>query len=135
MSQQFGADAVQNANSVSLAVGVETQVVLGNFVIPPFGNCKAKVSASVKVTGPGTTSTTQRIRIFRNPTAENVQVYDSGNMALNTTAAALFMLMAQAIDQIPDGRSVQYQVLVTLNGTGAAGAGVNAYVETTLISG
>ncbi|MGH3630265.1 MAG: hypothetical protein ACRDRL_22835 [Sciscionella sp.] len=131
MSQQFNQDAVQ-VTAISIIAATETQAVLGNFLNPPYGGCKAVVSAFVMLTvGTGITSVSVRIR--RNPNSENVVV--GGPAGVTVVAGNVVLLPVILTDIIPDGRPVQYQVTVQQAGGAGNGTANIATVDATLISG
>ena len=133
MSQQFQADAVSNTTVTTLINGAAIQVALGNFLTPPFGNCKADVRGSCCLQL-GSIPTLVTVSLFRNPNAENVQV--SGNVQVTVSVANAFMLVnIEGTDAIPDGRAVQYQLKITCQGTGTNGSSVQAAVSAVLLSG
>lgn len=134
MSQQFGADAVQNTGAVTLPNGTPTQAVVGNFLTPPFGNCKAKIHCSLFINF-GSVPTSIRIQIFRNPTGDNTQIADTSAITTGVVASSLFAYTLDTVDPIPDGRACQYQILVTQAGTGTNGNVARSYIEVTLLSG
>jgi len=133
MSQQFQADGVANATATTLTNGLAVQVALGNFITPPFGNCKAVVRGSLTCQL-GSVPTLLLASLFRNPNAENVQVGNSVQITA-TVANAFVQIYIEGTDPIPDGRAVQYQLLITASGTGTNGAATHAAVSATLLSG
>jgi hypothetical protein len=132
MSQQFGEDAVQNTNPVTLTTTTETAGVTGNFLNPPFNTCKGVVQACVVIsTGTGVTSVSVRVR--RNPNAENLIVANFVNLPAAASSIVIFPVLAT--DAIPDGRPVQYQVTVQQNGATGNGTLSFSSIAAELISG
>lgn len=133
MSQVFGMDAQQVAQTVNLPNGTETQVAITNFLNPPYGNCKVSIQADLSVLM-GAAGVGLQLRIRRNPTGENA-VVNAGAIIL-VTASALCQVSLQAADSVPDGRPVQYSVTATVSGGAAAGtAQVGCAIAAVLISG
>lgn len=134
MAQQFQADANVNTTVQTLTNGAAILTVTGNFMNPPFGNCKAKIlGASIMTLGSVPTNVT--VAIFRNPSGENVQVATSGAITMGSGANAVVQYSLAAVDRIPDGRSVQYALSITAAGTGTNGTSSYSYIEATLLSG
>lgn len=134
MAQMFQGDANQNTNAVTLPNGTLTAVVTGNFMNPPFGNCKARVRGSCYITL-GTVPTSLNVQINRNPSGENVIITSSGILTAGIAANGVIEVFVEGTDSIPDGRPVQYQLLITGAGTGTNDSSNRAYIEATLLSG
>ena len=132
MSQVFAGDAVNFAGSASINMNTETVLLTGNFLSPPFQNAKAIVLVMLNYQA-GASVTFENIRIRRNPSAENVQVAQTGGITISGSPVQVFSL--QGADIIPDGRSVQYAV--TAQQTAATGNGTCGVANVTalLISG
>lgn len=134
MSQVFQADAVMNTAGVTLTNGVAVQGALGNALNPPFGNCKAYIRGTCFFTL-GSVPTNIQAQIFRNPTGENVLIASSGLLTLGVAAGVLGEVTIEGTDQIPDGRPVQYAIVITANGSGTNGTQQRAVIFAQLISG
>jgi hypothetical protein len=132
MSQQFQADGKTAGASGTLAQNSETTLVTGNFVNPPYGNCKFIGSALANLTLPSGT-TTMRIRVRRNPSGDNTVVYD---FTVNVTASTAVSLSAAFADAVPDGRPCQYAVTATGAGMSTTGTfDTSCFIEATCLSG
>lgn len=133
MAQQFQADAVVTSAAVNVPTTTETVIVTGNPLTPPYGSFKAKVEANVLLTV-GTSTTTITLKLKRNTTAENVTINSVQN--ITTIAGNTVQVSVNAVDQVNDGRQVQYALTITQNGATANGSALaGAYIETTLLSG
>jgi hypothetical protein len=133
MSQVFAADGVSSQTSVNCPGTTATVVITSNFLNPPFGNAKAIVTAQVSVQ-PGTAATQIYLDIRRNPQSENVSIV--GNQAVATVTPGNYNLLGvSGADRIPDGRAVQYGLVLTQ--AGATGAAIAFYqsLNVLLISG
>lgn len=132
MSQIFQADAQQSTAATGFTLATFVAAVTTNNLNPPFGNCKAVIRAALTLTL-GAAPTNVTLRIVRNPSGENVVVATSGPITSGITNGLVPSLSMAAIDLVPDGRPVQYQLQVQCNG--AAGVGIQAEIDATLISG
>lgn len=131
MNQVFSADAVQNNTSQPLTNGTPLQVLLGNAIAIALGQAQPvwgfKVSGTINATL-GTTATSLRAQIFRNPSTDNVLVADSGIITSGIGAGLLTTLSISGVDTITDGRDVQYGIIVTVQGTGSTSV-THAFLE------
>lgn len=134
MAELFAGDAVQNNNVVTLPNGSNVACATGNFVIPPYGNCKARVRGSAIVTL-GSVPTSITLFLMRNPAGEALIFQGSGSVTGAIAAGAVLSISLDAVDPIPDGRPVQYQLLINGAGTGTNGSCSHAYIEAILLSG
>jgi hypothetical protein len=123
-----------NTPGLTLTNGVLTSVITSNFVTPPYGNCKAVVRATVYITL-GTIPTSVVIQLNRNPAAENLLISGSGTMTQGVAANIVGEWLIDGIDQVPDGRPVQYAVSVNVAGTGTNNSATRGVIDVTLLSG
>lgn len=134
MSQIFGGDAVGAIGPFTLTNGVAVAVVTGNFLTPPFGNCKARVRGSAYITL-GSVPTNVNVILVRNPSGDNTTIASTGGLTGIVAAGAVMEVFLEFTDSIPDGRQVQYQLQINAAGTGTNGSAGRAYVEADLLSG
>jgi hypothetical protein len=134
MSQQFGGDAVQITGTVTLANGVETAAGSGNFLNPPYGNCKVVVRGSCVITF-GTNPTNYNVLLRRNPSSENVIVSQTGLLTAGAANGALLVLMTDGVDLVPDGRPCQYQLSLNCAGAGTNNVASKIVIEANMLSG
>lgn len=134
MSQQFQADAQASVTVITLTNGSTITLIATNPLVPPFGNFKSKVHASVDFTL-GSIPTAVRLQIVRNPAAENLIVADTGAVTLGVAANLLGHLVVDGTDQVPDGRPCIYQAQAIFTGTGTNGSTSRQYVEAGMLSG
>lgn len=132
MSQIFQMDAQQSTAATGFTLATFVAAVTTNNLNPPFGNCKAVIRAIVQLTL-GAAPTNVTIRVVRNPTGDNTTVATSGPITSGITNGLVPSLSIACVDLVPDGRPVQYQLQVQCNG--AAGTGILAEIDATLISG
>lgn len=132
MSQVFAADSV-NGGSVALPTSGATQVLVGNFLNPPFGNAKVIVSAVV-LAQVGTGAGSVQVQLIRNPSKENLSIGYT-NYVVTAGSSGEYAVPIQVADTIPDGRGVQYAIQVTQYGASTAGNVYYANITAILISG
>lgn len=130
MAELFQCEAAILAAGASITAPDPIRILETNAINPPFGNCAAKVLAVLGVTA-AADSTGLRAQLVRNPDAEAIVVGDAiVNGVLQDTEMTL---VAGGIDQISDGRSVVYALVVS--GDQNFAVAPNAYIEATLLSG
>lgn len=134
MSQIFSMDAQNPQGGTALAVAAPpVAVVTTNALTPPFGNCKAAVSAVLDVFLPFD-ATGVDVEIIRNPDAEAITLATFSFTPVTGHSQDLSFAVA-ATDAIPDGRDVVYQVTARMVDGSVDGGVSQAYLEATLISG
>lgn len=134
MSTQYQRDAVMSVATPTLTNGTPVTCVTGNFMTSPFQTSKGTVRASLYYTQ-GTLQTSIRLQLFRNPSSENVLISDSGIMTQGVIASGLSEAVIEGTDPIPDGRSVQYALVVTCAGGGTNGSMTRAVIDAAILSG
>jgi len=131
-AQIFSEDSQANANSTTLVTTAETTLVTSNSLPMPYGNGKVVIQGMAIIT-PGTNTTSVQMRIRRNPSAENLLIGGTVNIAV--TAAVVIAIPWCTVDQVPDGRNVNYALTVQQVAATANGAVQPAFIDTRVISG
>jgi len=134
MAQQFQADAQANSNATTLTNGVAITTITGNFLSSPYGNAKVKARGSSSFTE-GSVPASIRLQLFRNPASENQLIADSGVMTDAIAANLVTNRFIEGIDLVPDGRPVQYALVITIAGSGTNGATSRNFIESVMLSG
>ena len=133
MAQIFQADAQSSIPGLTLPAGVTTALIETKPLQPPFGTCKAKVFGQATFL-PSADWAQINLLLYRNPAKENLLI-GTAILSFASPAAGDLILSVAATDDVPDGRSLVYQLAVYPTGSTAGSTDFTSYIEATLISG
>ena len=132
MAQQFQRSVTRGANETALPHDAATVFATTTPMTPPYGECAASIIAQCSL-APGADITAVLLEIVRNPATDDVTV-GIANPTFAAPSASLCICFG-GVDQLPDGRDVQYALRITTTGGVDDTSVIIPFVDATLISG